>query len=88
MRKYLIFTDNMADLPSSYLEEHEITELSLSYTIDGKTYDRSNELPVKEFYDKMRAGSMPTTSQVNPENANFPRIRTILPGIRYTNLMP
>ena len=26
-------------------------------------------MPVKEFYDKMRAGSLPTTSQANPEEA-------------------
>lgn len=59
----------MADLPAAYKREHQIKELSLSYIIDGQTYDSSNELPPKEFYDRMRAGSMPTTSQINPENA-------------------
>lgn len=38
-----------------------------SYTLDGKEYTKENFLPVEEFYSKMRAGSMPTTSQVNPE---------------------
>lgn len=69
MRKYIITTDTTADLPESYIKEQGLGIMSLSYTIDGETYDRSHELPVKEFYAKMRAGSMPTTSQVNPEGA-------------------
>ncbi len=69
MGKYLITTDTTADLPESYIQEAGLGMMSLSYTIDGVTYDRSHELPVKEFYAKMRAGSMPTTAQVNPESA-------------------
>ena len=69
MRDYVIFTDNMADLPVSYRRENQVQEISLSYLLDGQTYDHTNELPPKEFYDRMRAGSMPTTSQINPENA-------------------
>lgn len=69
MGNYIITTDTTADLPESYIQEKGLGIMSLSYTIDGETYDRSHELPVKEFYDKMRNGSMPTTSQVNPDGA-------------------
>ncbi len=69
MRNYIITTDTTADLPESYIQERGLGIMSLSYTIDGETYDRSHELPVKEFYAKMRNGSLPTTSQVNPEAA-------------------
>lgn len=69
MENYIITTDTTSDLPESYIQEHGLGIMSLSYTIDGGTYDRSHELPVKEFYAKMRAGSMPTTAQVNPEGA-------------------
>ena len=69
MREYIIFTENTADLPMDYCREHQIHQISLSYLLEGQTYDQSNELPPEEFYNKMRAGSMPTTSQVNPENA-------------------
>ena len=31
--------------------------------------DRDHPLPYQEFYAKMRSGSMPTTSQINPEEA-------------------
>ena len=69
MNPYVIMTDTTADLPESYIQEHQLSILSLSYTIEGKTYDRENPLDVREFYAKMRDGSMPTTSQVNPEQA-------------------
>ena len=69
MNPYVIMTDTTADLPESYIKEHELAILSLSYTIDGTTYDRENPLDVREFYAKMRGGSMPTTAQVNPEQA-------------------
>jgi len=69
MSSYVIVTDNMADLPESYIQEHGLKVLSLSYIIDGKTYDREHPQDVGEFYNQMRNGSMPTTSQVNPEQA-------------------
>lgn len=69
MNDYVIMTDNMADLPEDYIREHELEVLSLSYILDGETYDRDHPLEVGEFYNRMRGGSMPTTSQVNPEQA-------------------
>ena len=69
MNPYVIMTDTTADLPESYIREHKLQILSLSYMMEGTTYDREHPLDVKEFYRKMRDGSMPTTSQVNPEQA-------------------
>ena len=66
---FKIITDSTADLPKAYLEEHDITCINLSYLLDGETYGQGKELPCKEFYDLMRNGKMPTTSQVNPEEA-------------------
>lgn len=54
-----------------YIKENDLRILTLPYTIEGVTYTWENSMPVKEFYDKMRAGSMPTTSQVNPEEAQI-----------------
>ncbi len=62
-------TDTTADLPESYIRDHGLSILSLNYILDGQTYDREHPLDVKEFYARMRSGSMPTTSQVNPEQA-------------------
>lgn len=59
----------MADLPNDFIAENGLGVMSLTYMIDGEAYDRDRELPYKEFYNKMRKGSMPTTSQINPEVA-------------------
>lgn len=69
MASFYLTTDNNGDLPLSYIRDHEIGLMSLSYTIDGQTYDLEHPLPVHTFYEKMRAGAMPTTAQVNPEGA-------------------
>ena len=71
MNPYVIMTDTTTDLPEDYIREHGLSILSLNYILDGQTYDREHPLDVKEFYEKMRAGSMPTTSQVNPEQAKI-----------------
>lgn len=69
MREYVITTDSTVDLPKEYLQEHQITYLPLSYMIDGTTYKDMEGLSHKEFFDRIRNGSMPTTSQVNPSEA-------------------
>lgn len=76
MKDYIITTDTTADLPEEYIAEHNLGIMSLSYTIEGQTYDREHPLDTSEFYRKMRAGSMPTTSQVNPETAKGIFIKT------------
>lgn len=37
--------------------------------MDGVTYEEMDGLSHKEFFEKLRAGSLPTTSQINPEQA-------------------
>lgn len=69
MTDYIITADNMGDLPESYVREHHLQLMSLTYLLDGQSYNEDHPLPYKEFYAKMRAGSMPTTSQVNPDEA-------------------
>lgn len=53
----------------TYLKEHHVGLMSLTYTLEGNTYDAFRPMPEHEFYQKMRAGAMPTTAQVNPEAA-------------------
>lgn len=69
MSEYVITTDNNSDLPKKYLKDHGVGCMYLSYSMDGKNYTHGNFLPEHEFYEAMRNGSMPTTAQVNPENA-------------------
>ena len=69
MRSYVISTDSSADLSEAYLKEHQITMISLSCILNGKTYNSENPITPKQLYDNIREGAMPTTSQVNPEQA-------------------
>ncbi|MDD2981356.1 MAG: DegV family protein [Hespellia sp.] len=69
MNKFVITTDSTVDLPKEYLQEKQIPIMHLTYTIDGETYPDMEGLSSKEFFDKIRTGSLPSTSQVNPEEA-------------------
>lgn len=69
MSDFILMTDNTADLPVSFYQENDIPVMSLTYTLEGTTYDQDNSLPMKEFYQKMREGAMPVTSQINPQTA-------------------
>ena len=69
MSEFIITTDNTSDLPDSYISENDLDILFLSYTIDGETYERENQLSASEFYQRMRNGSIPTTAQINPDMA-------------------
>jgi len=66
---FKIITDSTADLPIEYLQENQIGCMNLSYIVEGKAYGHGEELPWQDFYASMRNGLMPTTSQVNPEEA-------------------
>ena len=65
---FKIITDSTTDLPKEYIERENLKIVHLSYLIDGETFTGDKQLPVKEFYAKMRKGMMPTTSQANPED--------------------
>lgn len=69
MKNFIITTDSTADLPVDYVNEHQLRIMSLPYTIDGTTYTWENPMEVTEFYRLMREGSLPTTSQANPQEA-------------------
>lgn len=67
---FKIITDSTTDLPTEYLEEHNVGCLAISYILDGITYGRERQLDWKNFYACMRdEGKMPTTSQINPAEA-------------------
>lgn len=69
MAKFILTTENTCDMPLDLLESMGVGLVSLSCTIKGETYDAFNELDPKKFFDMMRGGEMPTTSQVNPDQA-------------------
>lgn len=69
MKSFVIATDSTSDLSESYLETEDISIAYLTYTIGGVSYCKENQLPSHEFYEKMRGGELPITSQINPDEA-------------------
>lgn len=67
MKDFVITTDSNSDLPQSYIMENHIGIIPHYYDLEGVTYGDEINLTPKEFYDKMRAGLMPTTMASNPE---------------------
>lgn len=63
---YILMTDDSCDMPLSWLRENDIPVIDLSYTIDTTSY-RGYDMEPKQFYDLLRAGKMPITSQVTKE---------------------
>ena len=68
-KQFYLVTDSTSDLPKSYFEENEIGIIHLSCLLNGEVYGKDKELDIKEFYQALRDGSLPTTSQINPEDA-------------------
>jgi len=75
MRNFIITTDTTCDLPEDYISKHGLTIIPLAYMIDDVIYDESNKIPVKDFYNRMRSGIMPTTMACVPE-----QVRDIFEG--------
>ena len=69
MNEFVIVSDSTVDLPKEYLQAKQVPIISLSYIMDGVTYEEMDGLSHKEFFEKLRTGSLPTTSQINPEQA-------------------
>ena len=65
-----IITDNGSDLPESYLAEHQIGCMRLSTILDGEIIaGKAKDLSAADFYQMLKDGAKPTTSQINPADA-------------------
>lgn len=69
MGDFIIVTDSTSDLPDSYYQENDVKMMSLSCILDGVTYGKDKKLDINAFYNALKNGSLPTTSQINPEEA-------------------
>ena len=61
-----IMTDNAANLPPELRAQYAITELCLTYTIDGEPVDISKPFDGHAFYEAMRKGAEVKTSMITP----------------------
>lgn len=67
MNQYIITTDTTCDMTYEYYKDNNVVFIPLEYIMDGTAYEEfaPNALPVKDFYDSMRNGKMPKTSQIS-----------------------
>lgn len=64
-----VMTDNAANLPPELRAQYGITELCLTYTIDGEPVDTSAPFDGHTFYEAMRRGAEVKTSMITPAAA-------------------
>lgn len=69
MGEYVLISDSTADLPREVIKEFGITIVPFSYSINDEVFqyfidERDGDISV--FYERLRKGAMPVTSQVNP----------------------
>ncbi|MCH5162172.1 MAG: DegV family protein [Clostridiales bacterium] len=64
---FILAADTSGDIPRTEMTARNIEYKSLVYTIDGVEYPDNFSLDseYKAFYDEIRAGKLPTTSQIN-----------------------
>lgn len=66
MNNYIIYTDSACDVSISLLREWGVLVSSLSFRFDHEEKEYTNEeMPISEFYEKMRKGFIAKTSAVN-----------------------
>ena len=66
---YTLFTDTDTDITPKVAARYGYKLISMPYTIDGqevRPYVDFKEFDYKTFYNKLRAGTIPTTSALSP----------------------
>lgn len=78
---YWIVTDSAIDMPKDWIESQEkFKVVLLAYLLDGEVHvPDGTEESTKAFYEQLRAGKMPSTSQVTPSQW-LDSLRPILEG--------
>ena len=66
MSDYVLTCCSTADMPNEYFQKRNIPFVCFHFTMDGKEYpdDLGQSMSFEEFYKRIAAGAMPTTSQV------------------------
>ena len=68
MRDYVILTDSCCDLTAQIADELGIVSIPLNLVMDDRefrNYLDGRDISPKDFYARIRSGSMPTTSAIN-----------------------
>ena len=69
MSKYTLCACSTVDIDKKYLDDNNIGIVNFQFILDGKSNkdDFGSNISFKEFYDLMRKGAKPTSSQPSPD---------------------
>ena len=68
MKEYVILTDATCDLPPDLLDEMGIGVIPMEFEMNGEIfthYPDARQMGLHEFYERIRQGQMPKTTQIN-----------------------
>ena len=67
---YQLFCDSNCELWHTVAAEYGLKVIRMPYVLDGVEYyyDLGEKTDFKHFYERMRAGAVPTTSAINEQN--------------------
>ena len=67
---YQLFCDSNCELWHTTAKEYGLHVIRMPYVLDGEEfyYDLGEQTDFRHFYDRMRAGAVPTTSAINEQN--------------------
>lgn len=85
MDQFIVATDSGCDLPPELLKENKIAAIMLHYDMNGESFeDNASAEERKEFYEKMRRGTTPKTTQINETRFEefFRGLKKIVPIFR------
>lgn len=69
MREYVVVSDSTADLPIEIVKELTVPIIPFSYSVEEEVYNYyldERDGDIRTFYERLRKGAMPVTSQINP----------------------
>lgn len=65
MQNYIIAADSACDLPEDIIKKFDIKIIPYELTFDGENYINSLNLDLNYFYQEIRSGKLPKTTQIN-----------------------
>ncbi|HOV69641.1 MAG TPA: DegV family protein [Clostridia bacterium] len=70
MKDYIIMTDSNSELPLEIVKKYNVPFVRMPYYLDGEEYyyDLGENTDIQDFFRRMRAGSVPTTTTYPPQH--------------------
>lgn len=69
MNRFVIITDTACDISAELLKEWNVKEVDLTFHFEDDNVEcEGREMPIKDFYTRMREGGVAKTAAINPDS--------------------